>query len=218
VSDAFAAGAWLLPLSIFVAEMTVVTASTLRIIFIARGHRYLAPILGFFEVLIWLFAIGQVMQNLSDWPCFLAFACGFTLGNWFGLWIEGRLALGTVVVRVITPSDNMLLVEHLRAANFGVTCVEAKGAKGPVEIIMTVIKRKQLPLVKAIIETHQPHAFFSVEELQTAAEGVFPAPERRAPSFLPSALRWLRLGKKELAVVVPLAPTHASHEQTQKTR
>lgn len=193
--------AWLLPLAIFLAEMTVVTVGTLRIIFIARGHKHLAPILGFFEILTWLFAIGQVMQNLAHWPCFIAFALGFTMGNWLGLWIEGRLALGTLVVRIITPTDNSLLVERLRSANFGVTCVEGKGAKGKVEIVMTVIKRKQLPLVEDIVKDTQPHAFYSVDEVQSAAEGVFRAPDRGTPSFLPSALRWLRIGKKEMTLV-----------------
>jgi uncharacterized protein YebE (UPF0316 family) len=197
VSDGSLGGSpgWLLPVLIFLAEMTVVTFGTLRIIFVARGCRYLAPLLGFFEVLIWLFAIGQVMQNLGDGWCFLAFALGFTLGNWLGIWIEGRLALGMVVVRVFTPPDSMELVDHLRAANFGVTCVEGKGAKGPVQIVMTVIKRRQLPVVKDMIHAHQPNAFYSVDELQAATDGVSPTPERRPLSFLPAALRWLRWKK-----------------------
>ncbi|MBI1832084.1 MAG: hypothetical protein HYR84_11610, partial [Planctomycetes bacterium] len=66
---------------IFSAEVAVVTFGTLRIIFVARGQKIVAPILGFFEILIWLFAISQIMQNLSDWSCFVAFALGFTLGR-----------------------------------------------------------------------------------------------------------------------------------------
>src|ERR1044071_7902580 len=71
--------------SIFLAEMCVVTIGTLRIIFVARGRKYLAPLLGFFEIMSWLFAIGQVMQNLDNPVCFLAFAAGFTLGNFLGI-------------------------------------------------------------------------------------------------------------------------------------
>ena len=67
-----------LPLLVFFSELCVVTLSTLRIIFIGRGMKLLAPVLGFFEITIWLFAVGQVMQNLSDPRCFLGFACGFT--------------------------------------------------------------------------------------------------------------------------------------------
>src|SRR5712692_12038219 len=71
-----------LPLLVFLAELCVVTIGTVRIIFVARGMKILAPILGFFEVSIWLFAIGQIMQNLTDLSCYLAFAGGFTAGNY----------------------------------------------------------------------------------------------------------------------------------------
>jgi uncharacterized protein YebE (UPF0316 family) len=93
------------PLLIFAAEVCVVTLSTVRIIFISQGRKFLAPLLGFFEVGTWLFAIGQVMKNLNDPSCYLAFAAGFTLGNFLGILLEGRLALGTLLVRVITPRD-----------------------------------------------------------------------------------------------------------------
>ncbi|MFO0970185.1 MAG: DUF5698 domain-containing protein [Gemmataceae bacterium] len=183
--------AWLVPPMIFLAETMVVTLGTLRIIFIARGNRKLAPVLGFFENLIWLCAMSQIMLNLTSPSYFLAFALGFAFGNWLGMSIEARLALGLVVVRVITPADPRPLVGGLREANFGVTCVPGEGASGPVQIVMTMIKRKQLPIVKAIIETHQPSAFYSVDELQTTTEGIFPAQEPRAPAFWPAALKRL---------------------------
>src|SRR5262249_52019079 len=103
-----------LPLLVFLAELFVVTLSTLRIIFVSRAMRILAPIVGFFEVTISLFAIGQVMKNLSDFGCFLGFAGGFTLGNFFGMLIEKWLALGTVLVRVITHKDATRLVASLK--------------------------------------------------------------------------------------------------------
>ena len=164
-----------LPLVIFAAEMCVVTLGTLRIIFVARGQKILAPALGFFEVLIWLFAISQIMQNLSNWECFIAFALGFTLGNYLGIIIEKQLAMGTVNVRIITHRDAGDLIGQLRSANFGVTSIEGYGATGKVQIVMTVVKRKQLPVVIALIETHHPNAFYAVEELQSAYEGVFPS-------------------------------------------
>src|ERR1700724_1649541 len=114
----------LLSLIIFLAEMCVVTLGTLRIIFVARGNKVLAPLLGFFEVLMWLFAISQVMQNLGDGACFIAFALGFTLGNFLGILIEKKLALGMAIVRIITNRPAQDLIERLRAAQFGVTSVD----------------------------------------------------------------------------------------------
>src|SRR5207247_11415173 len=121
-----------LPLLVFVAWLCVVTIGTIRIIFVARGMKVLAPILGFFEVSIWLFAIGQIMQNLTDLSCYLAFAGGFTAGNYLGVRIENKLAIGSVVVRVITPKHVGDLVEGLQAAVYGVTSMDAEVRTGPV--------------------------------------------------------------------------------------
>ena len=98
-------GPLLIPFFIFMAEMCVVTISTLRTIFVARGMKGLAPVLGFFEVSTWLFAIGQVMQNLSDVGCYAAFAGGFTVGNVLGMTIERKLALGTLVARPLAEGS-----------------------------------------------------------------------------------------------------------------
>src|ERR1700722_15248699 len=99
----------------------VVTLNTLRMIAIARNMKNVAPLLGMVEIAIWLFAIGQIMKNLSDPVCYVAFASGFTLGNYLGLWIEEKLALGHLVVRVITRRDAGPLIATLRASNHGVT-------------------------------------------------------------------------------------------------
>jgi len=178
-----------LPVIIFIAEVCVVSASTLRIIFTARGHTLLAPMLGFFEITTWLFAIGKTMQNLDNFGCSLAFALGFTIGSGLGILIEKKLAMGTVIVRVITHRDATELIAVLRAANFGVTCVDGEGAKGPVQIVMTVVKRKQLAEVVALIERHHPQAFYAVDDVQAAAAGIFPSMARRPPGVLPAALR-----------------------------
>ena len=132
----------LVPLFIFAAEVCVVTISTMRTIFVARGMKVLAPVLGFFEVSIWLFAIAEVMKNLSDWTCSAAFAGGFTLGNYLGICLEEKLAMGSVVVRIITCKDAAELVENLRAAGFGVTCLDGRGSRGPVQVLLTVVRRQ----------------------------------------------------------------------------
>jgi uncharacterized protein YebE (UPF0316 family) len=182
----------LLALIIFLAEMCVVTLCTLRIIFISRGNKILAPLLGFFEVLIWLFAISQVMQNLGDGLCFFAFALGFTLGNFLGILIEKKLALGMAVVRVITNRPAQALIDRLRAAQFGVTSIEGQGASGPVQIVMTVVKRRRLEDVFNLIEAHHPNAFYAVDELQSASDGIFPESKQSLIPVLPSALKVLR--------------------------
>jgi uncharacterized protein YebE (UPF0316 family) len=190
--DASCLGIPVLPLFVFLAEVTVVTLSTMRTIFISRGKKRLAPFLGVFEVSIWLFAIGQVMRNLSDLGCFVAFAGGFTAGNYFGILIEKKLAIGNLVVTVTSHRDVQTLIRSLKAAEYGVTVMDAQGATGPVHVVSTVIKRKELDNVQGIIKEFDGSAFYSVNELQSAAAGVFPAARRRLRAALPTGLGLFR--------------------------
>jgi uncharacterized protein YebE (UPF0316 family) len=182
----------LLPLTVFSAELIVVTLCTIRIIFLSRGRKLPASILGFFEVTIWLFAIGQIMQNLSDISCHIAFAAGFTVGNFLGVIIEKRLAIGNLGVHAITSKDATDLIHGLRTANYGVTVIDAKGALGPVKVIFTVIPRRDLDGVLAILHRFDPRAFYSVDEIQSAGPGIFPTSKGRLRCIIPGALQPLR--------------------------
>jgi uncharacterized protein YebE (UPF0316 family) len=171
-----------LPLLIFAAELCVVTVSTIRIIAVSRGLKLLSALLACFEITLWLFAIGQVMSNLSEPACYVAFAGAFVLGNYVGITLEEKLALGSVVVRVITRRCAAPLIESLRQAQFGVTSLEAQGGTGPVQVVFTVVKRKQLPEVAALVKRFDPKTFYSVDDLHSTAEGIFPLPKcRRQP-------------------------------------
>jgi|SRR6516162_3215653 uncharacterized protein YebE (UPF0316 family) len=185
-------GPILLPSFIFLAEICVVTLGTMRTIFIARGMKVLAPLFGFFEVAIWLFAIAQIMQNLANLSCYFAFAGGFTLGNFLGVILERKLAIGSVVVHITTKKDAGELTAALRAADYGVTILDARGAMGPVRVVFTVIKRKELANVVALIKRFDPRAFYSVNDLQSASEGIFPAPKARNRGVVPLPIRYSR--------------------------
>jgi uncharacterized protein YebE (UPF0316 family) len=182
-------------LPIFLAELFVVTLGTMRIIFVSKGRKALAPLLGCFEIVLWLFAIGQTMRNLEDPSCYLAFAGGFCAGNYLGILIEEKVAIGTSVVRVITGRDAAPLIEGLKSAGHGVTSIGASGANGPVQIVFTVVRRKELEDVLAIVKDFDAKAFYSVDDLQSSAEGVFPAARERSGLGLVGALRPLRAGK-----------------------
>jgi uncharacterized protein YebE (UPF0316 family) len=162
---------------IFLARICDVSLGTIRVIFVSRGYRHLAPILGFFEISIWLFAIGQIMRDVNDISIYFAYAAGFATGTYVGIVLEEKLSLGTVLVRVVTKRDSTDLVGALKDGGFGVTTHAADGAMGPVTIIFTVVKREDLPRVVEIIKRFNPHAFYSVEDVRHASEGVFPARE-----------------------------------------
>lgn len=164
----------LLPLLIFIARMSDVTLATLRNILLSKSIKYIVPFLGFFEVLIWLLAISQIMKNLHNPLCFFAYAGGYSMGIFVGIKIEERLALGLQVMRIISHHDSDELIQGLRDANFGTTVMDAQGSKGPVKIILTVLKRKDLPIVRDIINRKHPHAFYSIEDIRNVSHGVFP--------------------------------------------
>lgn len=175
-SDFFA---WVvLPLLIFFFRICDVSLGTIRVIFIAKGLKYIAPIIGFFEVIIWLIAIGQVMNNVTNVASYIAYGGGFAAGTLLGMTIEERLSLGTVVVRVISNENIVGLVSFMRERSFGVTISDGEGSKGKVKIILSVIKRQDLDEVVGGIQQFLPRAFYSVEELRSVAEGVFPEKKR----------------------------------------
>ncbi len=155
-------------LAIFFARIIDVSVGTLRIIFLTRGMKYLAALLGFFESLIWIIAISQIMTNVNNWMAYLAFAGGFASGNVVGIWLEEKIALGTLIVRIITRHEADQLVPELRAAGFGVTNIPAEGEHGPVQAIFTIVRRKALPEVIKLIRQHNPNAFYTIEDVRFA--------------------------------------------------
>ena len=165
----------IIPLLICLARVVDVTLGTLRIILVSKGAKRIAPVLGFFEILIWLLAIGQVMQNLTNITNYFAYALGFALGNYIGIMIEQKLAMGMVVVQVITRRDASELINFLRLADFGLTVIEGNGSTGMVHIIFTVTKRSNLPYLIETIKNYNPKAFYSVEDIRFVSETISPA-------------------------------------------
>lgn len=163
-----------LPVIIFLCRVVDVTMGTIRVIFVSKGYRVGAALLGFFEVFIWITVIGEIMTNANSIFCYLAYAAGFATGNYVGIICENKLSIGLVVVRIITQKNSDELIEYLRNENYGVTVLEATGSKGKVKIIFTVIKRKDLKAVIENINNFNPKAFYSVEDVRTVNEGVFP--------------------------------------------
>ncbi|MFH0882102.1 MAG: DUF2179 domain-containing protein [bacterium] len=184
----------LLPVAIFFARIMDVSIGTIRVIFVSRGMRVVAPILGFFEVLIWIIAVGQIMKNLNEWYYYVAYASGFAAGTWVGIWIEGKLAVGMVILRIITHTDATELTSRLRELNYGLTGVDAEGARGPVKILFMLLPRHDLKAIIKQIQSYNPNAFYSVEDVRFVREGIFPPSMNRVP--LPFHLQ-KRISKKK---------------------
>jgi uncharacterized protein YebE (UPF0316 family) len=188
--------AWfILPLLIFVARIADVSIGTIRVIFISRGLKYLAPVVGFFEILIWLLAIGQIMKNLSNPACYIAYAGGFAMGNFVGIWIAEKLSLGVVLVRVVTKKDASELVECFKSANYGVTCVDGHGTAGQVQVVFTIVPRREVKSVVDLVKNFNPKAFYSIEEVGFVGKGIFPVRRTWRDNGFKSLFRPFRKGK-----------------------
>ena len=160
----------ILPILIFSARILDVSMGTIRIIFVIQGNHKMAPVVGFFESLIWLLAISQIMVNVDNFATYIAFAAGFASGTFVGIKIEEKLAIGKVLVRVITRVEAQQLIEFLNRHDFHFTNVPAEGRFGKVNVLFFVINRERLPVVLNAIKKYNPKAFYTIESVKSASE------------------------------------------------
>ena len=159
-----------IPILIFFARIADVSIGTIRIISVSRGIRVLAAILGFFEVLIWLSAISQIMKNLTNIVNYIAYAAGFGMGNFVGISIERKLFMGHLMIRVIIKEDATDLIKFLSSHEYGITTIDAQGATGPVKVIYVILKRRDVEKVVGVVKRFYPSAFYTIEDIRFVTE------------------------------------------------
>ena len=183
------------PCLIFLARIVDVTIGTARVIFVSRGYKLLAAATGFFEVLIWLLAIGQIMKNLANPACYVAYASGFALGNYIGITLAEKMSLGTVLIQVMTNRDPSNLVNALKEKEYGVTTVQGQGVFNPVKLVFTIVPRSHMKEVLQTIQEHNPKSFYSTQEIASFAKGFFPSRKKIGPARVMSLFKPFRKGK-----------------------
>jgi uncharacterized protein YebE (UPF0316 family) len=160
----------LTPALIFLARVTDVSMGTVRLICVTRGQRLVAIVLGFFELLIWVFAVSSVFAHLDQWINIVAFAGGFAAGNALGMSIEARLALGVQTLSFISRGRANAVAERLRYAGLPVTTLLGSGRDGPVVLCMAVVPRRQTPTTIKMAKEIDPDVVVTVEDVrQTTA-------------------------------------------------
>lgn len=154
------------PLFIFLLRVVDVSLGTTRLLLLTRGHRAGASLLGFVEILLWLAAAGSAIRNLdSPWHV-VGYAGGFASGTAVGMWIEEKLAFGTLTVQAICRRPAPDVARALRDLGFGVTEMRGEGLEGPVDIVSTVVRRRVAPRAIQAIERDDPDAFITVYDTQ----------------------------------------------------
>ncbi|MCX7875743.1 MAG: DUF5698 domain-containing protein [Melioribacteraceae bacterium] len=140
-----------------------VTIGTFRTIMVVQGRKYQAAVAGFFEVLIWIFAMRFIVQNLDNLYNLLGYALGFAFGNILGISLEQKVALGYLQVNIISPNKSEEIAKVLRDKKFGVTLLPAEGKSGELSILIAIIKRKYLQDLMKTVEAIDKRAFITIQ-------------------------------------------------------
>lgn len=149
---------------IFSLRIVDVSCDTMRVLFAVRGKRGVAGVLGFFQALIWIFAVASAIKYLDSWIHILGYAGGYATGTVVGISIEGAVAFGLSQVRIVSAHGGVEIAEALRERGYGVTEYAGFGREGGVEIVHSVVQRAHLKEVMAIVDRFDPKAFVTVEE------------------------------------------------------
>lgn len=185
---------WLLAIAIFVARITDVALGTFRTIVVFRGYRGLAAVIGFFEVVVWVLAAAQVLNNLDQWYLIIAYAGGFAAGNYIGMWLESTLAMGDELIRAISFKRGSHLVQTLREHGFKAIDLEGNAGPGqPCEVLLVVEKRRRVPRLLKLIQETDPDAVYSIADLKSVYAGPSDLIEKK-PLFNAG---WRVLGKRK---------------------
>lgn len=167
-------------LFIFIARVVDVSLDVFRLLMLTRGYSLPAAVIGFFEVCIFVLALGTVISGgLTDPLKIAAYAGGFATGNIVGSFIEDKMAFGYVVIHVFPErlccSE---LITRLRERNYGVTRIAGEGRSGPRDMLVVTAKRKDLPYIIKLMDQIAPETFFSISDIRSIHGGTFP---RRRP-------------------------------------
>lgn len=158
-------------LLIFCLRLVDVSLGTMRMIMIGRGRRKIAPLLGFVEVTIWVVAISQVIANLDNIFNILGYSGGFAAGTLVGMWIEDKLALGHVGISIISTTQGPKIVRQLRQADYGVTELIGNGRSGMVDLITTIVSRKDVKAVFQLVNQIDPKSFIAIDDMKDVKRG-----------------------------------------------
>ncbi|TAH69175.1 MAG: DUF2179 domain-containing protein [Anaerolineaceae bacterium] len=164
----------LLYIIIFLAKTVEVSISTIRLVYVNKGERVKGAVLGFAEILIWILVVSSVLHNIADDPLkIIAYAAGFSLGNYLGVSIESKIAVGLASIQVVVnEKEGDALAGILRDHEFGVTIIEGKGKDDSVKNLLFVqLKRKKIQAAIKLIKETDPNAYISVNDVKSIIGG-----------------------------------------------
>lgn len=166
---------YLYALIIFCLRVIDMSLDTIRVLFVVRGKRLLVWIIGFSEAVIFVVAISSVLSRMDNFIFVLAYGLGFATGNLVGMIIENRLAIGHILVTIISSTRGSSITEKLRASGYAVTEISGRGKDGTVFELHASVLRKDVDYVETIVLETDPMAFITAEDIRPVSRGFFRA-------------------------------------------
>lgn len=159
---------------IFCAKIVEVTISTIRLVYINKGEKVKGAILAFVEILIWLIVVSSVLTNIAEDPIkILVYAAAFSLGNYIGVTIESKIAVGLASIQVVVNEESgEIMAEILRNQGFGVTIIDGRGINdSKKDLLFIQLKRKRIPEAVKLIQLNSPEAYITVNDIKSMVGG-----------------------------------------------
>jgi len=184
---------WLLMPAIFLARVLDVSMGTFRTIVVFRGYPALAAMIGFAEILIWVAASSQVFRQVNAWPLTVAYAGGFAAGNYLGIWLESKVAMGRELLRIIASGGDGRLAERLAQCGQQVVSLTCELDGEAAEVLLVTAERRRTTELLAAVQEVDPDALYTVSDVKSLSPSG-PTLPRRWP-LVPSG--WRVRGKRK---------------------
>jgi uncharacterized protein YebE (UPF0316 family) len=156
---------WAYGAVVFGARVVDVSLGTLRTIAIVHGRTFMAFWLGFVESAIWLAVVSTIVQSVSQQPALgVIYAFGFATGNLVGIQIEKMIAMGNLILRIISRKRTVDMAREIRDSGYPVTTFTGQGRSGPVTELYVVCRRRDLKKLLRKVLSLDDEAFYVTEQ------------------------------------------------------
>ena len=166
-------------LLIVLARVVDITLDTVRTVAIVQGRRGFGAVLGFFEALVYIVAVANVLRNFDHAVYAVAYAAGFAAGTYLGITLEQWLALGEQMVAVFTRKGGELAAT-LRSLGYRVSEFRGRGRDGEVDALYVEVPRREAGRVVGDARRVDPACFYLVHDVRKSGKAGEPAAGRES--------------------------------------
>lgn len=168
MADLLSSNSILVYIIIFLGKIIEISLDTIRIVLINRGEKLKGAVLGFIVIVLWIFIVSAIINNLSQnyFKAFL-YALAYAIGNYVGVTIEEKLAIGLSSIQIIVPMDmGDSLAHYLREEGYGLTVLDGHGFNNDKKVLILHIPRKRLNEALKKVKLKAPDAVIIVSDVK----------------------------------------------------